>query len=132
MKLVSTIGSAILFIIALIAIVFGFLMVLGAGSPQGSDSWLGTGILIIGFGMVCVVAAIILIAVARRKAKQDAAAQNVSINVDLPGQMKIDAMKCQNCGGVLSSANVKIVAGAPVVTCPYCGTTYQMTEEPKW
>ena len=132
MKLVSTIGAAILFIVALIAIVFGFLMVLGAGSPQGSDSWLGTGILIIGFGMVCVVAAIILIAVARRKAKQEAAAQNVSINVDLPGQMKIDAMKCQNCGGELSSANVKIVAGAPVVTCPYCGTTYQMTEEPKW
>jgi len=26
----------------------------------------------------------------------------------------------------------KMVAGAPVVTCPYCGTTYQLTEEPKW
>jgi uncharacterized Zn-finger protein len=28
--------------------------------------------------------------------------------------------------------NIKMVAGAPVVTCPYCNTTYQLTEEPKW
>jgi len=27
---------------------------------------------------------------------------------------------------------VEVVAGAPVVTCPYCHTTYQLTEEPKW
>ena len=28
--------------------------------------------------------------------------------------------------------DIKLVAGAPVVTCPFCGTTYQLTEEPKW
>lgn len=132
MKTLSTIGSVILFIIAFISIVFGFLMVLGSFNSQGTTEWLVPGVLIMGFGLVCVVAAIALIAVARRKTKQEAAAQNVSINVDLPGQMKIDAMKCQNCGGVLSSANVSMTAGAPMVTCPYCGTTYQMTEEPKW
>ena len=132
MKTLSTVGSVILFIIAFISIVFGFLMVLGSFSSQGTTEWLVPGILIIGFGLVCVEAAIVLIAVARRKAKQEAAAQNVSINVDLPGQMKIDAMKCKNCGGVLTSANISMAAGAPMVTCPYCGTTYQMTEEPKW
>jgi len=25
-----------------------------------------------------------------------------------------------------------MVAGAPVVTCPYCNTSYQLKEEPKW
>jgi uncharacterized Zn-finger protein len=25
-----------------------------------------------------------------------------------------------------------MMAGAPVVTCPYCQATYQLTEEPKW
>jgi uncharacterized Zn-finger protein len=28
--------------------------------------------------------------------------------------------------------NIQMVAGAPVVNCPYCKTTYQLTEEPKW
>ena len=132
MKTLSTIGSVILFIIALITILFGFLMVLGSFSSQGSSGWVLPGILIIGFGLVCVVAAIVLIAVSRRKAKQEEAAQNVSIKVDLPGQVKIDAMKCQKCGGELSSANINLVNGAPMVSCPYCGTTYQLTEEPKW
>ena len=27
---------------------------------------------------------------------------------------------------------ITLVAGAPTVTCPYCGVTYQITEEPKW
>jgi len=25
-----------------------------------------------------------------------------------------------------------MVAGAPMVTCPYCHTSYQLTEDPKW
>ena len=134
MRLISTIGAVILFIIALIAIVLGFLFILGSGSPQGASSWAGTGMVILAFGFLCVVGGIILVFLARRKAKQEAAegAQNVSINVDLPGQMKIDSMKCQSCGGELMSKDIQIVAGAPVVTCPYCGTTYQLTEEPKW
>ena len=133
MKLTSTIGAAILFILAALTIVFGFLFVLGATSPQGSTSWIGTGIFLIGFGVLCVIGAIVIIYLSKRKSKQEAqAAQNISINLDLPGQMKIDSMKCQHCGGVLTSENIKLAAGAAVVTCPFCGTTYQMTEEPKW
>ena len=41
-------------------------------------------------------------------------------------------MKCQSCGGTLTSDNIKLVNGAPMVNCPYCNTVYQLTEEPKW
>jgi uncharacterized Zn-finger protein len=44
----------------------------------------------------------------------------------------MDTLKCRSCGGALKPENITMVAGAPVVTCPYCGTTYQLTEEPKW
>ena len=27
---------------------------------------------------------------------------------------------------------VKMVAGAPMVDCPYCGAAYQLSEDPKW
>lgn len=66
-----------------------------------------------------------------RKTKQDTA-QNVTFKVDLPGETKIEQMKCRSCGGSLKADNVKMIAGAPTVECPYCGTTYQLTEEPKW
>ena len=57
---------------------------------------------------------------------------NVTLNIDLPGDVNLDSMKCQSCGGVLTMDAIKMVAGAPVVSCPYCNTTYQLSEEPKW
>jgi hypothetical protein len=57
---------------------------------------------------------------------------NVTYNVDLPGNVKFDSLKCKSCGGTLSAENITMVQGAPMVTCPYCHTVYQLTEEPKW
>jgi DNA-directed RNA polymerase subunit RPC12/RpoP len=57
---------------------------------------------------------------------------NVTVTIDLPGDVKMESMKCTSCGGALAPENVTLVAGAPVVNCPYCHTTYQLTEEPKW
>jgi transcription elongation factor Elf1 len=46
--------------------------------------------------------------------------------------VSLESFQCRNCGGKLSADNVKMVAGAPVVSCPYCGTSYQLEEAPKW
>jgi formylmethanofuran dehydrogenase subunit E len=54
------------------------------------------------------------------------------VKIDLPGDTQIEEMKCRSCGGTLSSKDITLVNGAPVVNCPYCGTTYQLTEQPKW
>ena len=54
------------------------------------------------------------------------------IKIDLPADTKVEQMTCKNCGGALKPENVKMVMGAPVVECPFCGTSYQLTEEPKW
>ena len=74
---------------------------------------------------------ILLIVLAARKIKQETV-QNVTYKVDLPGDTKIEQMKCRSCGGSLTSDNIKMVNGAPMVNCPFCGTVYQLTEEPKW
>ena len=134
MRLIANIGTIFLFILAAIAVVFGFLFVLGSFSPQGSTSWILPGILIIGFGMVCAAGAVALIFFNRKKAKEEAAEldQRVNLNIDLPGEVKIESMKCASCGSPLTTDNIKMAAGAPVVSCPYCGTSYQLTEEPKW
>jgi uncharacterized Zn finger protein len=54
------------------------------------------------------------------------------VKIDLPADTKVEQITCKNCGGVLKPENIKMVMGAPMVECPYCGTTYQLTEEPKW
>lgn len=120
-------GKIITFILAAILILFGVLFVLSAFSSQSPNApfasiLVGVILAAIGFGLIWFAA----------RQKPAAADQNVTLKIDLPGDVKLDTLKCQACGGVLSPKDITLVNGAPVVTCPYCHTTYQLTEEPKW
>jgi hypothetical protein len=119
-------GRIIAYLAAAILIFFGVLFIWGAFSPQGQTGWIFIGLMTvaIGFGLIWFAS--------RRKPVAAAGGEGVTLNIDLPGNVNLDTLRCQNCGGALSPENIKMVAGAPVVTCPYCGTTYQLTEEPKW
>jgi hypothetical protein len=120
MKVIANIAAAIL-------IFFGVMFIWSAfgTTPQPGNIIIGLVTTLIGFGLIWF---------AQRKGKQDAAAtgQNVSVNIDLPGEIKMETMKCQACGGALTSKNIEMQSGAPMVVCPYCDTTYQLNEEPKW
>ena len=52
--------------------------------------------------------------------------------LEVSGQMKAASIKCPNCSASIDANRIKIVSGVPYVTCPYCGTTFEVTEEPKW
>jgi hypothetical protein len=116
-------AKIIAYVLAAILLFFGVIFILGSFGAQGNPNW-------IWIGLICVAIALVLIFWA---ARQHAPAQtNVTLNVDLPGDVNVDALTCLHCGAPLTAENIKMVAGAPVVTCPYCGSTYQLTEEPKW
>lgn len=117
-------GRIIAYIGAAILIFFGVLFIWGAFSPSGSAGWIIVGLISVAIGFV-------LIYFGSRRPKV-VEGQNVTLQVDLPANVNLDTLKCKACGGVLSEKDITMVAGAPVVTCPYCGTTYQITEEPKW
>lgn len=117
MKIVSYIGAAVL-------ILFGILMALGSVDRTGNIIWLPIGLVLIGVGL-----AIIFIA---SKKKPVGDTTNVTYNVDLPGNVKFESLKCKSCGGNLSAKDISMVQGAPWVTCPFCHSVYQLTEEPKW
>lgn len=116
-KIIGTIAAAIL-------IFFGVLFIWGAFSPSGSIGWIPVGLISVlaGFGIIWFVG----------RQKPAGASDEVTLKIDLPANVNLDSFKCKSCGGALTTDNVKMVAGAPVVTCPYCNTTYQLTEEPKW
>lgn len=118
MKIIGYIAAGIL-------ILFGVLFIYASFGPQFNSGWLITGLISVGIGFV-------IIWFVTRQKPAALAEGNVTLKIDLPANVDLDSLKCRNCGGSLTTDNIKMVAGAPVVTCPYCGTTYQLTEDPKW
>lgn len=115
----------IAYVVAAIFLFFGVLFIWGAFSPQGEVGWIVIGLITVGIGLA-------LIWLGGRVKPQPAQPDNVTLKIDLPANVNLDTLTCQKCGGALTMDNIQMVAGAPVVNCPYCGTTYQLTEEPKW
>jgi hypothetical protein len=115
-------GKIIGYIFAAITIFFGVIFIWGAFSPDGQPGWIIVGIIsiLVGIGIIWL---------AGRKKPGD---QDVKVQIDLSGDVNLETLTCNSCGGQLSPEHVSMVAGAPVVECPYCGTSYQLTEEPKW
>jgi hypothetical protein len=119
-------GKVIGYIAAAILIFFGVLFVWGAFSENGSVGWILIGVISIagGLGLIWLVG---------RKAKSEKSDSTELIQkIELSGDVNLEALSCESCGGALSPDNIKMIAGAPVVTCPYCDSTYQLSEEPKW
>src|SRR5512144_1861089 len=109
-KTLLSIGAGILFLIGLCFVGYGVLNVIGSTSAQGSQSWLNFGL---GFGFVGVLflaggAGLVYAAVRGQKTE---VTQQVTMNVDLPGNTEMSQMNCRNCGGALKPENIKMVAG---------------------
>ncbi len=126
------IGAGILILVGLCLFGYGILSVIGSTSARGGSSWLSFGIGFSIVGAIFLAGGIGLIVFASRQKAAPGSGDNVTYKIDLPSQTKVEQIKCNNCGGALKADNVKMIAGAPTVECPFCGTTYQLTEEPKW
>ena len=130
-KVIGIIGAGLLILIGLGITCAGIFYIWASFNPDADKGWLTAGVISAFFGLIVLGGGIVLVISANR-AKMAAAGQNVTLKVDLPANVSLDTMKCKSCGGSLTMDNIKLVAGAPVVNCPYCKTTYQLTEEPKW
>jgi len=115
--------KTIAYIAAAILLFFGVMFIWSSFGAEGVTNLI--------IGIVTVAIGLVLVFWASRKPKT-ADSNNITVNIDMPGNVSMDTLKCKSCGGVLAPKDVTLVAGAPVVTCPYCKTTYQLTEEPKW
>ncbi len=127
-RILTYLVAAILILIGLgLAVIIGLSYIVQAGS--GGSVTIGLIFLIVGFLLIAGGAYLIYRAGVVKAAP---VTQNVTVKVDLPANVNMDTLKCKSCGGSITMDNIQMVAGAPVVHCPYCGTTYQLTEEPKW
>ena len=125
------IGAGVLFLIGLCLMAAAGTTLYGSTAPGGQANWVSIGVILGIFGILVLAGGAGLIYAAIRGTKTEVI-QQVTMKVDLPGQTKIEEVKCRSCGGTLSAKDFTLANGAPMVNCPYCHTIYQLTEEPKW
>jgi DNA-directed RNA polymerase subunit RPC12/RpoP len=116
-KIITILGAITVAIVFFFAIIFA----LAASVQAPSTRLLTSGILFI-IGITIIVG----IYYTTRKPK------TVIQRLEVSGQMKAVPIKCPNCSASIDTNRIKIVSGVPYVTCPYCGTTFEVAEEPKW
>ena len=108
------------YLIAAVVAFFGFMFVVGS---QGQVIRIVVGLVLFG-------AAGVLVYLTRVQPTKEEVTHVQKI--DLTGDVHLEQMKCQSCGGALSKENLEVKAGAIFVDCPYCGASYQIEEAPKW
>ncbi|MBX3422266.1 MAG: hypothetical protein KF752_11990 [Pirellulaceae bacterium] len=109
-------------LLALLLAGLGIVFLIAAGQ--------GNAVIRLVIGGVCLAAAAALVYLPRM---QPIAHTHVHrMELDMPGQVSIKGFECKSCGASLDSKSLKIVSGAAQVNCPYCGSSYQLEEAPKW
>ena len=120
-------GKIIGYIVAGILVLFGVLYLLSAFSAEapspGGRLLVGGVLVVIGLGII------FLVRMREPKPKQEV---TIRQQIDIGGDVEMESLKCQSCGGQLDRSAINLAEGAVIVTCPYCSATYQIVEEPKW
>jgi hypothetical protein len=121
-------------VLALILIFFGVLWIMSSTAPEAgtqSGSRFGVGICLNVVGLLLIGGAGLLMYRTYKK-HQAEKSQTIVHKVDFTGDLSLEELKCKACGATLSKDNIDVKAGAVVVSCPYCGTSYEIEEKPKW
>ena len=106
-----------------LAAVLGFLGLMFVVGSQGQVMRIVVGVVLMISG-----GALIWLALQQQKEVKHTVIQKI----DLSGDVNVQEMTCRSCGGNLSKESVSVKAGGVFVNCEYCGSAYQLEEEPKW
>jgi hypothetical protein len=110
----------VLYVIAVFLGLVGLVFIVG---HQGNVMRVVIGLILLG-------AAVAMVWMARVKVPEPAV--HITQHIDVPGDSEMEQLKCNNCGAPLDKESVSLKEGAIFVACPYCNTSYQIEEAPKW
>jgi DNA-directed RNA polymerase subunit RPC12/RpoP len=116
-KIITVLGAIAVAVVFFFAVIFAL-----AASVQATLTRLVTS------GILFVIGVALIVGIYHTTRKPKTVIQRLEVS----GQMKAASIKCPNCGASVNPDQIKIVSGVPYATCPYCGTTFEVTEEPKW
>jgi Zn finger protein HypA/HybF involved in hydrogenase expression len=81
-------------------------------------------------GSILLVAAVALVVAVRLR--PSVVERTVVQKIELSGDVSVQDLRCNECGGRLTEESVTVRAGAVFVACGHCGASYQLEEAPKW
>ena len=84
--------------------------------------------IVVGVILMVAAGALVLLALLKPRPSETTLVQKI----DLSGKVNIEQMKCRSCGGILNKDSISVRAGGIFINCPYCGSAYQLEEDPKW
>ncbi|HDM43059.1 MAG TPA: hypothetical protein ENG29_01570 [Firmicutes bacterium] len=125
-KVLSAFNIALI-IIGAILVFFGVLFAWASTSVESKTQ--GTSSVNLCVGIIGIIVGIGLIALAKYRQKKEI---EIIQKIDIPGDTKLEGLKCKNCGAPVDKESIEVKAGAVFVHCHYCGAIYQIEEEPKW
>jgi hypothetical protein len=109
--------------LAAFLVFFGIMFVVAGASGTGNVLTIVVGVILLAAGV-----AFLWLALMKPKPSETTLVQKI----DLSGEVKIEQMKCRSCGGILNKDSISVRAGGIFINCPYCGSAYQLEEDPKW
>jgi len=122
MRILTIIGGVAAAAVFFFAVIFAMSIPAVSDSPALVQSRILTSVILFIIGLA-IIAGIYYVT---RKPK------TVIQRLEVSGPMAAAQIKCPNCGGSITASEIKITQGVPYAKCPYCGTTFEVTEEPKW
>lgn len=118
----SSFATWIFWFLAAVLAVLGLVFLTAAGQ--------GNAVIRFAIGGFCLISAMAMVYLARQRPVQLTHVHKMEL--DMPGKVELKGAECRSCGAALDSKSVSVVAGAVQVNCPYCGSSYQLEESPKW
>jgi hypothetical protein len=112
----------IFYTIAAVLFVFGLIFIIAGSYPLMPGRLIVGSILMLG-GIALIIAS---------RLQPQVREVKVTETFEVAGDVSLEKLACRSCGGALGKDNISLKDGALFVECPFCSTTYQMEEEPKW
>ncbi len=78
-------------------------------------------------GLVFLVVAFLLLILSRERKPLE-----IKQTIAVTGPVKVKEVRCPVCNAVVDPAKAEVIAGKPYVSCSYCKSKFELTEEPTW
>ncbi len=88
-------------------------------------------LLIIGIVVVVIMVGLVVVVLARSKPRPDQPGQEIVQQVERDGKVGLEKLECRECGAELEKDSIAVEKGILFISCSYCGSTYQLVEEPE-
>lgn len=122
MKIIVILGAIAVAILLFFSVIFALASSASTVTAQVAQTRLAIS------GMLFIIGIAIVVGIYYTTRKPKTIIQRLEVS----GHMKAVPIKCPNCSASIDTNRIKIVSSVPYATCPYCGTTFEVTEEPKW